>query len=94
MAQATHNTIEREVTETVTVTEGVVLTLTEDETYFLRDVLGKIGGDPGRSRRRLANAISEALDDLGYERVYGGAEDADGGILFATGIGRDGARHG
>lgn len=53
-------TIEREVTVTQEV-EMVSLELTKDEAQFLRDITHRIGGNPGTSRRGIADRLAVAL---------------------------------
>lgn len=53
-------TVEREVTITQEV-EVVTLELTKDEAQFLRDITHRIGGNPGTSRRGIADRLSLAL---------------------------------
>jgi hypothetical protein len=66
MASASQNKrterVERVIVEEVEVNDGYVLMLTNDEAHFLRDILGRIGGHPSKSRRRFADTIADALD--------------------------------
>lgn len=58
-----------------------VLTLTEDEATTLRDILSNIAGYPG-TRRDHAEAIAEALDEIGLEFDENGSDDIEGTIKF------------
>lgn len=60
---------------------NLVLTLTEEEAYTLRDILAHIAGFPG-TRRDHAFSISEALDDAGLEPDFDNMSDMDGSITF------------
>lgn len=48
----------------------VQLTLTNEETQFLANVLSRVGGCPTTSQRKHANSIDDKLKALGYEDVY------------------------
>ena len=60
---------------------NLVLTLTEDEAYTLRDILAHIAGFPG-TRRDHAMSIADALDDVGLELDFDNMEDMSGSITF------------
>ena len=45
-----------------------ILSLSEDEARTLRDILGRVGGDPNYSRRKHKQVIFNALyDELGWD---------------------------
>lgn len=69
MAQAHLKTkvVEVQVPKYEAVNDGVTLRLDDDETKFLADVLGRIGGHVRDSRRRYAETISVALRESGYD---------------------------
>lgn len=60
---------------------NLVLTLTEDEAYTLRDILAHIAGYPG-TRRDHATTIADALDDAGLELDFDTMGDIQGSITF------------
>ena len=62
---------------------NVILTLTPEEAEALRRVLSRVGGEDRYTRRRHTNAISRALDSVGYE-YQADVEDvvATGSITF------------
>jgi len=59
---------------------AVVLELSGEEAQTIYDILYKVGGDPGKTRRKFASAILRALDDGGFTR---GPMDYSGGIYFS-----------
>lgn len=63
----------------------VVLTLSEDEAQVLRDVCGRIGGDPRASRRRLIDGIHDALESVGFKHSKSG--DTQGEFYFRDRVG-------
>lgn len=58
------------------------------EARFLRDVTGQIGGCPCGSRRRIADDLSGALDNVGVRHEYvGDIDDSRGngrGLYFRS----------
>lgn len=62
------------------------LTLTRDEVRMLYSVLGRIGGDPHRSPRRLVDSVFGKLEAAGLnqELPY---EGDDPSVLFMKGSG-------
>lgn len=43
-----------------------------------------VGGDPERTRRRHADAIRDALDEVGVHRESGLSNDVEGVIYFKS----------
>lgn len=65
----------------------VELRLTLDEAETLVDILYHIGGNPETTRRRYADSISDALNEVGFTAHWTGVgsddrADRDGGIIF------------
>jgi hypothetical protein len=46
---------------------GITLTLRTEEAEFLVDLMQRIGGDPTRSRRRIADLLSATLRGVGIK---------------------------
>lgn len=67
MAEATADTV-----------TTVVLTLNEEEAWFLADVMSCIGGDPSKSRRKHETAIAAALKNIGFHFEQSPYRDAYG----------------
>ena len=51
-------------------TPQVELLLTGEEANFLAGLVRHISGDPTHSKRRHADAIAQALRDIGYVRPF------------------------
>lgn len=80
MAKAEKTTV----VETVEVLRpGVSLELTDDEAQFIVDLFSKIGGSPENSRRRHADDIRTALEDLGYSWSFSNTGDISNSIRIA-----------
>lgn len=62
--------------------EGIWLDLDHEEAQFLADVLSRVGGNMFDSRRKHAEAISQALAAVGVE--YQENDGAVGSIQFQS----------
>lgn len=62
----------------------VVMTLTEEEAQFLADVLSYISGDPKHSRRKHAEALFAALEDVGIHLTPNVTDFADVSFQIRT----------
>lgn len=62
----------------------VALTLNQDEAEALYLIMRYVGGDPERTRRRHADAIRDALDEVGVHRESGLSNDVEGVIYFKS----------
>lgn len=76
MAEARARTKEIKVTKIVK--DGINLGLSDEETKFLYEILQKIGGPTGFSRRRYQVAISRALESAGYHGSPDSGSDLEG----------------
>ena len=66
--------------------DGVTLNLSEEEAATLAAILAYVGGDPTKSARRHASAVSRALQDAGHHFARGLAEEFHNRIGAQLGI--------
>lgn len=69
------------ITKTVTIPDGVVLTLTPAEAESLRLVLGRVGGSPSGRRGHMDN-ISDALNAVGVRWAWPNDDLLTGSVRF------------
>lgn len=97
MAQADRKTETRKVTKTVEVEETVetiTLTLSKAESETLMFIVGEIGGEPKKSRRKHTDAVYHALLKANVTDAYDLKYNSDSDKSFAwQGVGAHSGRY-